>query len=433
MPLDVLPTELVQTIARNLDLDSSRSLRLSCSTVNQQTLYPFRERFFRQCTLLWDLQRFQILAEIVEHPYFGDALEHLLIDATPYDAIKLWQIQKHLDDLNPSPINPYKNWADVDVYGEVKRLTVEQRTITKHADFSAKFWNETQTDLTMLITIFQRLQNQLRTITFAYEGMDKEFSKFARKYCESSQREMSRPFVTMMAAIARSGVTVESITTSRTAPYGAVCIGRFETLSRYLTNFGTAFEHLRTLKLNLRDWRYPEEGFEPPPGKIPFIVRFLAKCKAVEDLELSCYSSLEGDLILRDLAKHCALPHLRSCRLELFRIVSIDDLFTFLAPSRHLKRLVLRHVVLRDDTATWGDVMRRLATEHDLDGAELRSLFNRSGARVGIEGSVMGAIVVTAPDFKRKMLETAEMLVGGNWGPIWLLASVAYPFIGMRI
>ncbi|KAF2273128.1 uncharacterized protein EI97DRAFT_469871 [Westerdykella ornata] len=430
MPLAALPTELVESITEHLDLVSLRALRLTSSSINQQTLHHFRQRFLQHFTLRWDLPHFETLRSITEHSYFGGALQRLTVDATPYHAIRLWQLWKQIGDFNyvhsSTGCSIDEASASAGIYREYKKTKED-------SDATTRFWNETQTDLNMLTSIFTHL-DRLQTITFAYAGMDKGYGKFGRRYCETSQNEMSRPFVISMAAIAASGLTVESISISPTQEFGAVSIGRLETLSRYLPKFDHAFEHLGTLKINLRDWRHPEEGFEPPPGKIPFIVRFLAKCKSVRELELSCFSSLEGDTILHEMAQHCVFSHLQSCQLGLFRIFSIQDLFDFLAPSKAtLERLSMSHIVLRDEGVTWGDVMRRLADEFELNWVTLQNLFTRNGTRVGLAGQKMGEVVLIGPGMKDALAVAADALVGGNWGPVWMLAPVAYPFIGMRI
>jgi hypothetical protein len=76
--------------------------------------------------------------------------------------------------------------------------------------------------------------------------------------------------------------------------------------------------------------------------------------------------------------------------------------------------------------------MHRISGDLDLQTLELLNLFSRMGSRVGIDGTMKGAIILEGPKLKDELRYHAEHLVNGNWGPAFHLASVAYPFIGMR-
>ena len=77
--------------------------------------------------------------------------------------------------------------------------------------------------------------------------------------------------------------------------------------------------------------------------------------------------------------------------------------------------------------------MYRLASDLNLETLELRSLFTGMGARLGIDGPIKGAIVISEPDFTKQLEYYAENLVAGHWGPAWHLASTSYPFLGLRV
>lgn len=417
MALSTLPTELVQAIMPYLDLTDIQSFRLTCSRFKEQSLHPFKDRFFRQLTLYWNIKSFSQLLNVVSHEHFGSALQNLVIDATPRFAMQQWQMSRRIENLES---------------GIENNCIEAQIGIRQEANDLSKFWNEEQFDRKTLTAIFE-IKKALRNITFAYYGMDKSFGKFARKYCESSQNEMSRPFVVTMNAIATAGLVVDGIRMDTWRRHGSVSIGRLESLAPHLRNLDAPLANLQTLELNLRDWRYPEAGFEVEGDRAPFVVRFLTKCKNVRDLKLSCFSSLDGDL-LSEMAKHCQFRHLQRCTLELFRPSSVNDLFGFLEPSKDsLQRLSLGHIVLRDDSTTWAEVMCRIASTYDhLNYLELRALFNRLGSRVGFHHSVMGTLIMEGRNLREDVEASVDGLVNGNWGPAWHLAAVAYPFIGMR-
>lgn len=144
MALNTLPAEMVEIITNYLDIVDFRSLRLVNSSLNQQSLHPFKERFFQQKTLTWTIDKLNVLLEIVQHDYFGDALQDLIIDATPRHAIRLWELKKQIQDLPQS---------DTDVRPQ---LLVAYDDLAAHADKMATFWKETQQDQKLLTTIFQQ-------------------------------------------------------------------------------------------------------------------------------------------------------------------------------------------------------------------------------------------------------------------------------------
>lgn len=420
--LALLPTELIESVASHLELPAFRSFRLTCVRLQQQSLHVFKENFFYKHTVAWNVDDFEDLENIASHPVFSSALRNLVIDATPRHAARLWEIKQ--------TIYEYANRGNRDLEVSLNTSFLEEK---KRADELAKFWNETRQDRKSLTAVFNKIR-RLQSVTFSYSGMPKSYGTLCRKYCESSQNEMSRPFVSTMAAIAASKVAIREIRMDESKFHGAVSIGRLESLSPQLSKFSGAFENLHVLNINLRDWRHPEEGFEPPIGRAPFVVRFLSKCVNLRTLELSCFSSLEVD-IFAEMAEHCHFPRLTTCKLELFRISATDDLFTFLGTSRHtLRDLTLGHIVLRDPESSWADLIKRIAVELFLERVELKNLFSMQGARIGIDGTIKGKIHLSGPgpQIAADLLHCAEHLVSGNWGPAWHLAAVAYPFIGLR-
>jgi hypothetical protein len=425
MGLNFLPTELVEHIASHLDLPGFRSFRLVCHSLQQQSAHHFRERFFRKRTTIWTIESFQTALAVTSHPEFGNALQDLYVDATPRHSIRLWRMKTQLQDNNIFFSN----------------LSVEdERDAKESADAQARQWNQTRFDQKILFKMFDRIK-VLQSITFEYEGMEARYGKFGRRYCETSQNEMSRPFVSTMNAIVASGITVQNIYMDKEKKYGAVSIGRLESLSPALSKFDAVFQNLHTLHLNLRDWRHPEEGFEPLIQHVPFVVRFLAKCGNIRNLEMSCYSSLEDD-IFSDMANYCAFSHLESCKLNLFRVYAATDLLIFLRHSQStLRSLSLSHIVLRDDYADWSEVMLRMANELDcLELLELHALFTRIGNNIAFPATARGcypvprvrSMTLTTPDLQETLRKRALNLGIHEAGPAWHVAAVAYPFVGLR-
>jgi hypothetical protein len=433
MSLASLPTELIETIATHLDLSSSRCLRFVSSSLRQQSLHVFRDLYFRNRSVQWTKKDLDSLVEISGHEAFGTALQHLIINATPKHSISLWQLRKRISEADAI----FSESSGLFFKSDLQEQYIAEE---KEATEVATFFNETRYDQKCLRAVFARIK-RLEKITFEYEGMEKKYGKFGRRYCESSQHEMSRPFVSTMTALAASGTHVREICTGDHFNYGAVSIGRLESLAPYLCNFDAVFEKLERLELNLRDWRYPDTGFELETSRAPFVVRFLAKARNVRHLDIGCYSSLDNDLI-SGLARHCTFEKLETCKLAYFRVQNASDLFGLLAPSNAtLRHLSLSHVVLRDQEMSWADLVNHLASSSDiLPGMEclsLSKLFTKIGSRLrdmslGAEETMhLGAKGHVSmwrdevPFYTQRFTESAS-------GPAWHLGAVAYPFIGMR-
>lgn len=416
--LSTLPTELIEQVTDYLDVDSFRSFRLASCSLNQQSIHSFRQRFFRTRTVAWTSESLDRLTHITSDAYFGRSLRVLVIDATPRFAIRLWELEKGIIEADLQQDQDRRN--DIQArYSEVE-VRLEQAT---------RFWNETRYDRKALTSVFEHLGN-LQSIVFAYDGMKKNFLLFGRRYCESSQNEMSRPFVTTMAAVAMSKLIVQTITIDPQRRYGAVSTGRLESLAPVMARFDDIFLGLKVLKMNIRDWRSPEDGFEMPTGKTSFLVRFLSKLRNLESLDLSCFSSLQEN-VLSEMAQHCKYPRLKTCRLYLFKVPEAEDLLRFLEPAHGwLKSLTISHCILRN--GEWSQVLADFASELRLERIEISDLFTRTGARVGFDQTMRRTLVFHEPHLKDQLLLQSERLIDGNWGPAWHLAAVAYPFIGLH-
>jgi hypothetical protein len=432
MSLASLPTELIETIATHLDLSGFCSLRLASHSLEERLLHVFRERFFRTRSLSWTKANLDRFVEVSAHPNFGPALRHLCINATPHLSISLWQLRKRISESDAILSGP----DGVVFQSELQEQYI--RDEKKAADF-ATFLNETRYDRKCLQVVFDKTQT-LDSIEFRYAGMDKKYGKFGRRYCESSQHEMSRPFVSTMAVVASSGILVKEITIHPIDNYGAVSIGRLESLAPSLRNFDTAFQKLERLELNLRDWRYPDTGFELESTKAPFVVRFLMKAHNVKHLSLSCYSSLDDNLV-GELARYCSFDNLVTCKLSHFRLHNARDLSQLLLPSSAtLRDLELSHVMLRDEDLDWEGLFCHLAASEDdlqtLEQMRLTKLFTRSGSRLcfgdGEETNLVTGAEGVIGSWRGELLARIDQLREGTWGPAWHLAAVQYPFIGMQ-
>jgi hypothetical protein len=196
--------------------------------------------------------------------------------------------------------------------------------------------------------------------------------------------------------------------------------------------------------MDLRDWRSREDGFEDPPGRVPFVVRFLAKCSNVRVLEIGCYSNLEGDVIFHHIAQNCEWQHLEICKLGLFHVSNLEDLLVVLGRSKEcLRQLVLEHVCLRDAEHGWADFLRGLADGGfaALDSMLLKNVLEWDGAPVTVEDQANAPLVevnalpegmpgrVRPGDALAERLRVvAEKVVRASWGRAWFLAAVNYPF-----
>lgn len=435
MSLSSFPTELVEHIAAYLDLTSFRSIRLASSSLNHQLLYLFRDHFFRTRTVQWTKIGLDSLVDVTNHDIFGAGLQRLIVDSTPRHSISLWKLRKRISETN----SIFSDQSGVFFKSELQaRYIADEREATD----LASFFNETRHDQRCLQAVFARVR-VLESLIFEYEGMDKKYGKFGRRYCESSQHEMSRPFVSVLAALAASGAHVRTISVHESNNHGAVSIGRLESLAPSLRHFDTAFEKLETLQLNLRDWRDPNSGFELESDRAPFVVRFLAKAHNLRHLDLSCYSSLD-DNIFGEMARHCVFSQLETCKLSLFHWQDASDLLKFLEPSSStLKSLTLCHIALRDENRTWIDVLRQLAASEEglqgLDKLELNYLYTKDGSRLrlGAPGHPCSTRLTVPREgshnrWRQDLLSSIDGVFEGVPGLAQHLTAVTYPFMGIK-
>lgn len=433
MSLTSLPTELIEQIATYLDLASARSQRLVCSSLRQQTIHIFKGLFFCSHSLKWTKEGLDRLRDVSAHKDLGDALKHLIIDATPRDSILLWQLREHLSDGgNPFVADHLVQALHLDV------VESKYAAVKKEAEVNATFFNETRYDVKTLLVVFKKL-SQLNSIVFEYEGFARKYSTFARRYCESSQHEMSRPFVSTIAAIAATNIHIDKISIHSSRNHGAVSIGRLESLAPSLRNLEGPLETLQVLVLNLRDWRRTDSGFELDTYRAPFIVRLLAKARNIRELSLSCYSSLEPNLF-GEMARHCRFDKLESCHLFQIRVYDAPDLINFFAPSAStLKSLSLTHVILLDEDSSWNELLNEIASSPDilvvLETLELVNLAALTGLRMVFEESwsLMQCVEgwgeeAGSKDWRVSLSRALQELREGETSSAWHAAAVACPF-----
>lgn len=434
--ISTLPTELIAQIAAYLDLPTFQALRLTSTRFHTGTIYAFKARFFTAQHLSWTQTSFQRLLDISTPSDLGTALQHLIIDASPHHALTLWKLRRRSADAGH--MTPITDDEDGSVLAQ--RLHDDYAVSRQKAQAAATWLNETRFDVRSLSAIFSRV-SMLESITFAYEGMAPRYSKFAARYCEASQHEMSRPFISTLSALAASGTKVRHIKMQDGMAFGAVSIGRLESLAPALTCFGAVFERLETLQLNLRDWRLPDSGFEVERTRAPFVVRFLAKCRSVKVLELSCYSALEEDL-LGVLARTCRFERLERCTLGFFRLCGASDLVDFLSPSSSsLRELRLQHFLNAAPSATWADVLSSLSSTtsclSNLDSLSLNHLFTQhdagSSRYVAFVSQTPAAIslLLQGEHWRTELDYHADHYEERDAARIWEAGAMMYPFTRM--
>lgn len=424
-----LAAELLDQIASYLDLESFRALRLTASRYKVQTTRLFKKRFFTTQHLQWGKLSLQRLVDVSEDLLLGGACQHLVIDATPHHALLLWKTRRRSADAgHMTPITDDEDGSNL-----VKRLNDDYKLLEEKAENETRWLNETRFDLKCLTTAFPRLTS-LESITFAYQGMEARYSKFAGRYCEASQHEMSRPFISTLFALATSKITVRHIKIHDENKHGAVSVGRLESLAPLLRGFDLAFELLETLHLNLRDWRRPSSAFELETTRAPFVVRFLAKCSNIRVLHLSCYS-VPDNTIFTEMARTCRFKKLEQCKLDSLPILQAADLIEFLTVcSGSLKELELQYIVLADPASAWielfaslSDTPSLLTSLQSLKVSRLLSdrdplLFLQSGSRTT-------SLHIEGDDWRAQLKDLScepEQLDGAM---MWLANATIYPFV----
>lgn len=437
MTLSSLPAEILDQIASCLDLPTFRALRLTASHYHSQTAHSFIQRFFATQHIQWKKFSLQRLVEVSTDPGLGGACRNLIVDATPYHALVLWKMRRRSADAgHMTPLTD-----DEDAINLVKRLGLDYGMLQEKAESVSRWLNETRFDVKCLTTVFSQLTS-LESITFAYEGMETRYSKFSGRYCEVSQHEMSRPFVSTISALAAAGIPVKHINLHHEMKHGAVSIGRLESLAPSLRSFDAIFKNLKTLQLNLRDWRSPDSGFQIEATRAPFVVRFLAKCSNVTELGLSCYSELEDNL-LGSLARTCHFTNLERCKLDSLQISHPNDLMEFLkCISGPLRQLQLQHILLADPDFSWVNLFISLANATQV----LTRLYSLSLSRLctqrtyGPLGNVLFqdqgrqsySLLIEGDDWRAQLKNRGCRYMVLDASRIWGAGSTSYPFIGLE-
>ncbi|RMZ73447.1 f-box domain containing [Pyrenophora seminiperda CCB06] len=392
-----IPTELIELIASHVDLQTFRSLRLTNVELSRQTAYYLRNQFLRKQHLAWSRESLDRFVEINTHAVFAGAMQHLVIDATPYHAIALLEVNERITVERLSlaqyryPHNPSS---------ELLKQQTDARNAAARAVRDAKFFNEAGYDLKCLVSVFKRLE-RLESVTFEYGRRECEYSKFVSRSSEYNLAEMSRPFLSTMAAIAETKLPVYSILRNRQSGFGAMTMGRFESLAPSLGNFDAAFEKLSTMQLSLRGWREPDDSFAlNETTRASFLVCFLSKAKNVQHLYLNGCSHFES------IARHCQFTKLKSCVLSTFptNFGSDNDLENFLIPcSNTLVDLSLHGLLLPGDGDRWPMLLAELAGSKKvlqaLEVLTLKDLFTTGGyivygARTGYINEARGNSLV---------------------------------------
>lgn len=371
------------------------------------------------------------------HPNLGLALKHLVIDATPHYSLQLWTMRRRSLDSRAdaghlAPVTDGEDGGNLRV-----RLDEEYEVLAQEAEGRAKWFNETRFDVVCLRKVFARVKT-LESIVFAYDGMEIRYAKFAQRYCEASQHEMSRPFVSTLQALAAMGTRVKRLEIATGKGYGVVSVGRLESLAPSLRSFDYVFEKLERLELKFRDWRYPDTGFALESSRAPFVVRFLAKCRNVRVLDLSFYSAFEEDAF-EGLAREGRLERLECVTLELFRVKWGEDLMAFLAPSeRCLRELRLRHVLLDNPESTWKEIFVKLADEQTgfeaLRILHAERLFTERSSGVKRllfhDGtSSTSTLRVDGKHWRNELKECGCKYVESEAGRMWESGAISYPFM----
>ncbi|KAF1931262.1 uncharacterized protein M421DRAFT_99139 [Didymella exigua CBS 183.55] len=427
-----LPAELIEQIASYLDLTSFQSFRLTSHRHLSSTAPIFRSRFFTSIILSWTKPSLQRLADISTHLELGLALQHLIIDATPHHSLSLWKMRRRSSDAGH--FDPL--FDDEDGPKLITTLDGACESLQQQAETEARWFNESRFDVVCLRKVFEKVK-RLESVVFGYEGMGMRYSKFAQRYCESSQHEMSRPFVSTMAALAASNATVKRIEMAKGNGFGAVSVGRLESLAPSLRAFDAVFEKLKVLQLKLRDWRSPDTGFELERTRAPFSIRFLAKCFSVRVLDLSFYSCFESDLF-GELVRLCRFAKLECVTLEFLRVEHSRDLMDFLEPSKVcLKEVRLRHVLLGDAGSGWKDVFDGFADEERglraprVLHAERLFAEQSSGIKSVLfhDGeSMTSRLRVEEEHWRDELRERGSRYVESEAGRMWESGAIAYPF-----
>lgn len=372
-----LPPELLETILKYVDLDSMRSLRLTCHNLARDCLGPHFLSFVRDRKTDLSRESLAALHDLAVHPILGRAVRKVAIEAPVYGKTELesiFTIDTETVDHTPAEL--------VECEADLIFLRARHRAYDAFASDA----------VLAALTGALRALGTLDTLGLYDEGPVKKRVIHYPRSRQATRYLSSRTFNIVMVAIARSGVAVENFLVFHVTD-------RFSVQSVDITRvlpmlegqgFATAGRALKRLVLQVSTCRYVKATLDRVPDeaapqltdeeKYGGVASFLELMPGLETLDLQLYSKRFGirtqqmayDRLFHRIADTVRLPMLRVLRLRGIQATE-EDLLAFWGSHTGIVELHLQNVRLT--AGSWTPVVELIRTMPALEKLHLCSLF----------------------------------------------------------
>ncbi len=393
--LDNVPVELVERIAKDLDLASIRSLRLTTKSLGDLCCGPCFKRYLSHQRIDLTPDSIQTLCQIATHPMLGSAVQHLTILAVIYDKSELDSMlstkRGRFISRNPMGGSAYEPCPTDEQLNEfqhsreklVERMRGQQQLKSDESEVQL---------LTDALRKFGTLA-VLAVKAAVDQGYDEYVSTSLVREWQPVWVRAAKVYQTTMLAIARSNVAVDSLqvfkvtqrcsipTWDVNAPLPAFEAANFARAAKYIKAFSISIS--TKVKNDAHEIDSPDACFSEDDretvadGNYPGVARLLAQMPNLKSLDLHQYVTLRDRpnshvKVFTPIADDVKFPSLRHCALRGIRC-NESSLLTFLRRHNDLLTLELHEIHLH--SGSWAAVFAHMAGMPQLQRVELSNLW----------------------------------------------------------
>jgi len=393
--LNNIPVELVERIAKDLDLASIRNLRLTTKSLGDRCCGPCFKRFLTHQRTDLTPDSIRTLCQIATHPMLGSAVQHLTVLAIIYD-------KSELDSMLSTKRGRFisKNPMGGTAYGPCP--TEEEQVELQNSSERLVERRRRQQQLTSDASEVQSLTDALRKFgTLAVLAVEAAVDQGFDEYVSTSLVREWHPvwvraakvYRNTMLAIARSSVAVDSLQVFKVTQHCSIPTRDVNAplLELEAANFARAAEHIKAFSISIstkvKNDAHEIDNFDAclsednpetvADGNYPGVARLLAQMPNLESLDLHLYVTLRDPpnsyvKVFTPIADDVKFPFLRHCALRGIRC-NEESLLSFLRRHNDLLTLELHEIHLQ--SGSWSPIFTHMAGMPQLQRVELSNLW----------------------------------------------------------
>lgn len=393
--LDDVPVELVERIARDLDLASIRNLRLTTKSLGDRCCGPCFKRFLRHQRTDLTPDSVRRLRQIATDPKLGSAIQHLTVLAVVYDRSELDSMLStkrgrfiRKNPMGGAAYEPCPTEKEFDEFQHSRKKLVERMR-------GQKPLKSDEAEVQLLTDALRKVGSlAILTVEAAVDqGFDDYVSPLSVREWYLVWVRAAKVYQNAMLAIARSSITIDSLRVFKDTQRCSIPTWNVNALMPALetAHFAQAATHIkgfslsvstkvktRARKLTSFDARLSEDDSEAvADGNYPGVARLLAQMPNLESLDLHLYDTPRSTAnsyakVFTPIADDVHLPFLRHCALRGIRC-SGSSLLAFLRRHNDLSTLELHEIHLL--SGSWAAVFAHMAAMPQLRQVELYNLW----------------------------------------------------------